>query len=51
MRNVVTDFYCGVLEQLIASGRLSTSDTVLRALLEMYRVARKAVIAFEARDS
>ena len=111
MRDVVTDFYCGVLGQLIASGRVSTSDTVLvvcggpldekvmkqvgfanflitnldgaealqdaerlscednsfdiavvhaglhhcysphRALLEMYRVARKAVVAFEARDS
>jgi SAM-dependent methyltransferase len=111
MRDVVTGFYCGVLGQLIASGKVSTSDTVLvvcggpldakvmkqvgfanvlvtnldraeaqqdverltyadksfdvvvvhaglhhcfsphRALLEMYRVARKAVIAFESRDS
>jgi SAM-dependent methyltransferase len=111
MRDVVTGFYCSVLGQLIASGKVSTSDTVLvvcggpldenvmkqvgfanalitnldgtqaqqdaerltyadksfdvvvvhaglhhcysphRALLEMYRVARKAVVAFEARDS
>jgi SAM-dependent methyltransferase len=111
MRDVVTEFYCDVLRKLIASGKLSSSDSVLivcggpldeavvrevgfsdftltningagelqdaenlayadasfdvvivhaglhhcysphRALLEMYRVARKAAIAFESRDS
>jgi SAM-dependent methyltransferase len=111
MRDVVTGFYCGVLRQLLASGRMSISDSVLvvcggpldekvmklvgfseaiitnldstqdeqdaerltfkdksfdvvivhaglhhcfsphRALLEMYRVARKVVVAFESRDS
>jgi SAM-dependent methyltransferase len=111
MRDVVTGFYCDVLRKLIATGKLSTFDSVLivcggpldetvmrevgfgnfkltnidgvgepqdaeslsyadgsfdvvivhaglhhcysphRALLEMYRVARKAAIAFESRDS
>jgi len=111
MRDVVTGFYCGVLQKLIARGEIATSDRVLvvcggplddavmrevgfadfvisgldgsaerqdaerlsfadgsfdvviahaglhhcysphRALLEMYRVARKAAIAFESRDS
>lgn len=113
MRDVVTGFYCDVLNKLIASGRISTSDKVLvvcggpldetvmrtvgfqdfivtnvdegaadqyqnaenlsypdgsfdvvivhaglhhchsphRALLEMYRVAKKCAVVFEARDS
>ncbi len=111
MRDVVTGFYCSVLRQVIASGKVSTSDTILvicggpldesvmkqvgftnalvtnlnstdyrqdaerltyadksfdvvvvhaglhhcfsphRALLEMYRVARKVVVAYESRDS
>ena len=111
MRDVVTGFYCDVLRKLVASGKLTTSDSVLivcggpldeavmrevgfanfkltnldgveesqdaedlsyadgsfdvvivhaglhhcysphRGLLEMYRVARKAAIAFESRDS
>src|ERR1700761_2493220 len=111
MRDVVTGFYCDVLKQLLAAGKLSRSDSVLivcggpldesvvrdvgfsdfklsnidgagehqdaenlafadgafdvvivhaglhhcysphRALLEMYRVARKAAIAFESCDS
>jgi SAM-dependent methyltransferase len=111
MRDVVTGFYCDVLRKLLASGKMSQSDSILivcggpldetvmrevglgdfsltnidgfaerqdaenlsyadgsfdvviahaglhhcysphRALLEMYRVARKAAIAFESRDS
>ena len=113
MRDVVTGFYVGVLEQLISAGTISKLDSVLvicggsldanvleivgfsnvvvtnldetasnvrqdaenlsydsgsfdivvvhaglhhcysphRALLEMYRVARKCVLAFESRDS
>lgn len=111
MRDVVTGFYSGVLQQLIDAGKISRDDRVLvvcggpldravvaaagfrdfvitglegegeqqdaerltygdgafdvviahaglhhchsphRALLEMYRVARKAAIAFESRDS
>lgn len=113
MRDVVTGFYCSVLNKLLADGRISTFDRVLvvcggpldeevmrivgfrdfiitnldeaaadhrqdaenltypdrsfdvvivhaglhhchsphRALLEMYRVARKCAVAFEARDS
>ncbi len=109
MRDVVTNFYCRVLRRQVASGSISTSDSVLvvcggllddavmrkvgfqnftitgldrdgqdaenltfanetfdivivhaglhpcysphRALLEMYRVARKQIFAFESRDS